>query len=407
MPSNNFDDYEFKNTDKKVSITLKQKKCKIMSPWEVSSFVANLNTYYYKTEVINTIGIALNQGISPNNILIFDESFKLNQTYNYLHNIDCNSNQLQHLYTLGNPIALMPNKKILLMKKIFGYIRKLNEFTRKVNNKYIYRRDIYKLYNTCLSSGKYEVMDVIENVSRALIENITDKRTRKNYNKLIDSLKKDDNKLANDWNDIIEIEETLISNKWSDFNQENKLFKEYFQQFYRTLSFVHRPVVGIIDNETNQITIMCRAHINKEEQKSVTLDLKSISHNSPIKAIFEGGATIYSAITGEKRHKEIHEIRLKREELECKILETQLKTAETDLEIKRLDLYDKKIDTLTNIQKLESGTEIDSIDDISNPYLKNKLDIQNDNLRKKRARLLNNGNFKVDILETRIIDLKA
>ncbi|MFW3441990.1 hypothetical protein ACN9J6_10705, partial [Aliarcobacter butzleri] len=122
-----FDDYKYKRIDKKIEFTLKQEVEKKLSPWELSSFINNFNTYYYKNELLNTIAIALNNGISAENIIIFDESFKLNRIYNKFVNISLKDKNIKYLYTLGKPVSLFPNENIFIINLIFKYFRNINE----------------------------------------------------------------------------------------------------------------------------------------------------------------------------------------------------------------------------------------------------------------------------------------
>lgn len=127
-----FDDYEYKNTDKRIRLAIKQTREKELSPWEISNFVSNFNTYYYQSEVINTIAIALSNKIAPEDIIIFDESFKLNQLHSKLFYLSTEDEDLKNLYHIGNPVSLFPSEEFYVMNLLFRYFRKLNEFLYKI-----------------------------------------------------------------------------------------------------------------------------------------------------------------------------------------------------------------------------------------------------------------------------------
>ena len=110
--ANNFNDYEYKDTKIRIKLKLKQIKEKKLNPWEISSFLNKFNTYYYKAELLNTIAIALNQGIKPENIIILNQSFKLNQQYTKLDFISTTDGDLAYLYYIGLPVSLFPDKNI-------------------------------------------------------------------------------------------------------------------------------------------------------------------------------------------------------------------------------------------------------------------------------------------------------
>ena len=114
----NFDDYKYKDNTKIISLQIKQGREKKLYPWEVSTFLGKFNTYYYKSEVINTIAIALNQGILAENIMVFDKSFNISNQNSKLSYLSLTDSDIKYLYYIGLPYSLLPNKTIYLLNSV-------------------------------------------------------------------------------------------------------------------------------------------------------------------------------------------------------------------------------------------------------------------------------------------------
>ena len=75
---NLFDDAQLKDIKTTVFLGLKSSKNQELSTWEISRYIFDLNTYYYKYEVVNSIALALSNGVKPEDIIVINESFMLN-----------------------------------------------------------------------------------------------------------------------------------------------------------------------------------------------------------------------------------------------------------------------------------------------------------------------------------------
>lgn len=71
-------------SDYRVNLEMKRDGEKLLSSWQISSFIENLSRSYYKNELLNTIESYINKGTDLENIFIIDESFKLNNIYKNL-----------------------------------------------------------------------------------------------------------------------------------------------------------------------------------------------------------------------------------------------------------------------------------------------------------------------------------
>ncbi|WP_133051127.1 hypothetical protein, partial [Ruminiclostridium hungatei] len=110
---NIFEEYNIKDLSNRVSLEFVRDREGLLNPWQISNFIGRLSSYYYKIELINTVALALQYGVKPNSIFILDESFKASQYYNNLYDINLFSDDILHLYNIGKPISLFPNRTIL------------------------------------------------------------------------------------------------------------------------------------------------------------------------------------------------------------------------------------------------------------------------------------------------------
>lgn len=415
-----FDDYKFKNTNKKIVLSLRQINEKVLSPWQISNFVSNFNTYYYKSEVVHTIGIALTEGINPENIIIFDESFKIDRQYSKLSYLSTIDKDLKNLYYLGKPISLFPKTEILVMNLLFKYFRKVNEFLYQTMDAKPLNSDLLNLYyKTFIDKSFYSMLelmkkDVKNTLKKAKIEKSETLKFEELWKEYLESYKT----IEKDLPTIDKIKEHLKNNELDKINFKDALFIKYFKGFYKYISRTQRPVIGVY-NDNHIITILCRAHINKEEANVVTMSLKSITHNSPIAGVFEAGATVYKTINSENREEQLHKLKLEQEQLkvekekinlelmkkDLEFKERQIQNQELDYQIKKLELIEKKISVIEKINnaEIEGSLEIN----IPNPYLKIQIQDLRNNIAQKSLNLMNKNNFGVDFDKTDVIDIRV
>lgn len=414
-----FDDYKYKNTSKKVRFTLRQKEEKILSPWQISNFVNNFNTYYYKTEVIETIIIALKKGIAPENIIVLDESFKIDRQYKKISYISTTDEDLKSLYHMGNPISLYPNDKIILMHMLFKYFRKINESLKIIfKAKKLDVASLHIYYKSYLDKKFDDMLNLIRlDIKECLKESSEEQSQRDTIEKVLIEFEKSFQDYLKNKKNLENIKELLSKNDLTNIDFKDKEFVKYFKSFYKYISHIQRPVVAVY-NSNNILTILCRAHINKNEANAVTMNLKSITHNSPVAGIFEAGATVIKAINDEDRAKQLHELQLKQEDLKVeqeKIKlelmkkdldqkELQYKNQEIEHQIKKMEFVEKKMKFLSMINEIEESAKVDGSK--PNPYLENQIQELRNNINTKNKNLLRRNNFELDYENSHIIDVE-
>lgn len=81
MSINEFDEYEHKNNKERIRIKYNRDSDERLNPWEITNFIDRVSAYMYKIEMLNTIALAINQGVGKKNIFVLDKAYKLNGKY--------------------------------------------------------------------------------------------------------------------------------------------------------------------------------------------------------------------------------------------------------------------------------------------------------------------------------------
>ncbi len=403
----NFDDYKYKDNTKIISLQIKQSREKKLYPWEVSTFLGKFNTYYYKSEVINTIAIALNQGISAENIMVFDKSFNISNQNSKLSYLSLTDSDIKYLYYIGLPYSLLPNKTIYLLNRLFFYFRDINEFLFNHKGKRINRDNLGKLYGKFNTYGFNNMILLLKEYVSDSLTNITlEKSQIALLNKIYDNFNNDYLEYESDEIEIEGFKSSILNNTLTSEDLKNKIYNKYFKDFYYYLNNIQRPFVVVKNESTNILTVLCRGQFNKDDIKSSTLDLKSISHNSPFKAVIKGGIELFRIfIPGDR----LNEIKNKKETID--ILSTTL----NDIDIKKdpqsyneIQLKINKIlkekETLSKIHEVEKLGNTNNVDSLTIKNIKLKLKEEEENNQNKSKNLLSKYNFEADLELTDIED---
>lgn len=404
-----FNDYDYKDTTKVISLQLKQIKEKKLYAWELSNFLGRFNTYYYKAEVINTIAIALNNGIEPENIIIFDQSFKLNQINGRLSYLSSFDKDLKYLYYIGLPISLFPNKKIYALNFLFHYFRRYNEFLYRILNAKTLNADSLSFFFGIYRSNGLEAMflSLKEEVNTCLEKAILSKTEIEFLNTIHTHFEEEIKTYEKDEDTIEDIKNKLRNNDYKGIDFKSDLFSQYFHNFYYLLNNIQRPIVVVNDDSTGMMTMLCRAQFNKTEIMSSTLDLKLITHNSPFKAIINGGVELYRTFIYGDRKVEIESRKNKEKEIQIELQNAEL-SQENELKLQdALEVVIKEKETLIKIKDAEELCNLNNIDKLKIKHILDSLKEQDNKNQSKSKSLLLNHNFEVDLSSSDVYDYES
>ncbi|PKQ89371.1 hypothetical protein CXK86_20180 [Paenibacillus sp. BGI2013] len=281
--------------DKRIEIIFKRPTEELLSPWEISNFINQFSSNYYKNELLISISKAINSGTPVENIFILDDSFKINTSYSKLDVIDLNkASEILYLYHMGKPVSLFPNRKIYSINIIFNVFRTFNEIIYKLIHKRIAKKQLHNFINSPNDKSMLNILSDLKDLAYNLLSksNLREKNNEieKAYGAAVNRI----NKFDDEQIDIDLMQDSFFEKDYALLKNEKykNLESKYFSSFFREFNNNSRPVVGIYYPETNKIQILCVNHINKTKRDSRFLDLKQFSHNSPYEVIILVGTGI-------------------------------------------------------------------------------------------------------------------
>ena len=381
---------------KRIKLKLKSEDSTTLSGWQLQEFIKNVNKGYCKLDIINEISRLINQGEKPENIIIINKSYDINNAYTYLqksNEIDLNKlSTIENLYHLGIPVSMYPNKRIKEIAIIFTLYSKIYTLFNRENIPVISKDKLKEYINVDIDTA----IDTITKDSKSIMsklkmgtENIL-KATNDKLDNIIDESKKELKKYIDNQDNIIKFNE--ISNnelkeiKDSDKELYSKIQSEYYSEFFRLLNSVDRPIVLRYDDKNNKLIVIKKEYMLNDVDSENFLDFKDYSHNSPFVITIIAGATISLILAllyqASKEEKVNDEKAIKNKSIEEKL--------------------DKELEEI--ILELASSSELNQTNEVENQYIKKELDnlknTLNENIEKTlERRCINYNNIVIDIEE--------
>lgn len=374
-------------TNQKIQIFFQRNNDTLLSPWEISHFINQFSSNYYKNELLLSISKALNSNIPPENIFILDDSFNINLSYSKLDIIDLNNTKgVKQLYHLGKPVSLYPNQRIFFINLIFYFFRTLNEIIYRIVHTRISKDCLEKYITPSKDADLKKIISELKDLSYLFLQ----KRGVKDKNEDIENaFKFTMSRIINFEREQIDVEilrKNLDNNDYSSLEQDKykRLESKYFTSFFREFNNNSRPVVGIYYPEIHQMQILCVNHINKTKRDSRFLDLKQFSHNSPYMVEIMVGISIAVPLMKEiKYHFDEYRLKKRKEELDGETAYLNLKLEE---------IY-KKLENITTDKSLTA------IENVENDYIKTKIEgTKNSNDKKINEPIKKYDFFLTDII---------
>lgn len=342
-----------------------------MYPWEIAGFLSRLNTVYYKFELLNSISSALKSGISPRDIFVLDKSLPLYKRYSTLNLLN-ESEAAQVFYPIGLTYPLEPNLEQYsanLLSRMFAIV---NSYLRQNHVQPLRLRYVAEAHEVLLERGldaaENYVIDIALVSAKKSVANAIEKGLKKleiaesDIEKALEKYRKRKAQILDD----LRIVELLSDNERENIFENEKrtdrrraLLLNFFQYFDNTA----RPLVcAKVGN--GKIRVLGRSLVNKREQTG--LEVKEVSRNSPLSAIVEGGIAIVQAVKQEGRTAELHELELRKKQLEIEMMEQQLRGEQLKNDV-------LEIRVVQEFQKLSENTDVHTIAQLPPTFLRGRL----------------------------------
>lgn len=404
-----FDDYAYKNTSQRISLSFVQKRDEPMYPWEIAAFLNRLNTVYYKYELLNSICSALNHGISPSDIFIFDKSLPLYRRYSAMNLLE-ESSASRHFYSIGSPFPLLPNEAIYGFNLMYKVFRTVNSFLYKNHVQPLRTDSIASAYEVLqedgLDAAESYIVDLALERAKRSIEGAKKKKKPKNEISEVDiwqSLEKYQSKKQELLKDLGYVDslnderrEEVILENTKQSRRAASLLLAFFRYFDKTT----RPLVcaRVADGK---FRVLGRSLINKREQTG--LELREATRNSPLKVLIEGGIAAVQAVRRDTREEELHQLEIQKKKIELQQASEKLYRERLLSDRERLinNALEKQLDQFTQ------GTDLRAVDQLQASFIKHQIEKAYKGERRSAGTLMSMQDIVLDADSIKLIDTKA
>lgn len=395
-----FDDYDFKLPEVRIRVKFTQQRDEPMYPWEIAGFLSKLNTVYYKFELLNSISSALKRGISPRDIFVLDKSLPLYKRYSTL-NVLSEGEAAQVFYPIGLTYPLEPNIEQYSANLLSRMFATVNSYLRQSHVQPLRLRYVAEAHEVLLERGLDAAEEYVINIAIVSAEKSVAQAVEKGLKKyqitendllkVLEKYRKRKSQLLDDLRTVEVLSDEERESIFEDGKRTDRrrtLLLNFFQYFENTA----RPLVCAKIGE-GKIRVLGRSLVNKREQTG--LEVKEVSRNSPLSAIVEGGIAIVQAVKQEGRTAELHELEVRKKQLEIEMMEEQVRGEQL-----RNDVLEMKV--VQEFQKLAENTDVHTIAQLPPTFLRGRLAKAYFDESRAADRMLNQQGLTLDRTSIRI-----
>ncbi|MFV9656639.1 hypothetical protein ACNFCK_17205 [Pseudomonas sp. NY15366] len=401
-----FDDYDYKDTSARVRVKFTQLRDEPMYPWEIAKFLKNFNTVYYKFELLNSISSAINHGISPEDIFIFDHSLPLYERYSELDLIS-GGVAAKLFYPIGMPIPLVPSVKVYEFNCLYRIFNTINSF---LTNHRIGRLSLLKLsalYEDLeafgLQAAEGELVKYAYEQAQKSYEAAARRKEKKRqfsdaeFNRALEKYEKYKSQLFLDVEYLNGLDDQQRIDVLTLEGRDNLRLSRLLTSFFVTFEKTVRPLVCARVGD-NQFRVLGRSLVNKNAL--VGLELKEVRRNSPLGALFEGGVAVYQAIQQERRAKEVHEIDMQIKAKELELLDAQIHG-------QKVQNLEHELRLAAQMDSLARQTDISALKEMNDSFVKSRLTLAYGMQHSNASDVLHNHGLRLEHESVALLDVQV
>lgn len=270
----------------KIKINIKGQKKYLYSTRQITQIIDTISETHYKNEVLREIVYSSDDTKNDiKNVIILNESAKINQKYNDIKEEDfqIDSSNLLQIYHKGNPYSLIIDKKIMLMNVTFKIFKELYQHYRENNNKMSIdtkEKLLFELYKI-ITCEKYS-------------ESSIDKFLKQNSSygkKKIKSIKKQVENTVKLY-DKYEIYKSLDSKQKKDDEKYSDV-RRIEKKFLKNFNSLSKPII-YIEKDSNSwkmlgVRMIKEKYFSHSNPKFV--DVNKVEQNSPLVIVLAVSST--------------------------------------------------------------------------------------------------------------------
>lgn len=261
-----------------------------VSSIDSTNLVSQLSSLYYKTALIKSVATFLNQGISPEKLLISPQSLLSTKDIRGVKSVDWVKNA-EILYNTGYLQGAFPDERTVVFKIVADCFRDMNGILHQNGHKKMFSRFLEKVFSVCLNNGFDDGLTCLDKIAFDKIQG-KDNLTMILFNSARENCQNKYDKYMSDKEDLAKLIPLLRGKERCKFNLiQNKLISQYINPFFGSLENKSYPLVFL--NNEGVLNLMCHGHFSKNLSKDAdVIDIRSFSHNSPLEILFNAGASI-------------------------------------------------------------------------------------------------------------------
>lgn len=286
--------------NRRIITKLTSSSDKVLSGWQLQELISLMSSSYYKLDLIREVldGLKLNKSF-----FIMDKSFEINNNYKTIRKNDIwslySKSNVESLYNLGKPIALIPDENVQNIYYVFKYYEKIYTLFGKYKIERIKKSNLRDLINS--ENGIEVLKEIIDKkIDNLKTEKIMKYELKEKTEKIYRDICKEIDNVKNDYATIRTIVENLNDKDFIDeylnTGTNRNVERRYFQRFFTILKRFERPIIFSYDNCSGEIEIIKKQYICNDSENKSFLDVKQYSHNSPFEIIFIGGTILVPMI---------------------------------------------------------------------------------------------------------------
>lgn len=401
-----FDDYDYKNTDKRILMRFVQERDEPMYPWEIAAFLNRLNTVYYKYDLLNSVCSALNHGIAPTDIFIFDQSLPLYRRYAAMNLLN-ERFAAKHFYSVGLPYPLVPSPDIYAYNLLYQAFSTINSFLYRSHVQPLRTDSVAVAYDVLQESGLDSAETQI--VELAIERAAKSAEAAKQYNKdkieigeveiwgALAKYKERKAQLGEDLRYLSGLDDErrleVLSESGRQSRRAAKILLAFFQYFDKTA----RPLV-CARVAPGKFRVLGRSLINKRERTG--LELLEATRNSPLGVLVEGGIAAVQAIRRDGREQELHELEVQKKKI-------QIAREEELLYQERLKTEALQATLAQQLDNFTRNTDMKAVEQLPDSFLKRRIEKAYGVERRNAGTLLYQQDLNLDEKSIKLIDQKV
>lgn len=391
------DDFIYKTKSKRIDLNLISNQEDPIPPIDLTNILRKLSSLYYKTDLLNSIAISINQKVDLEDICLLKKS-QINSLV-VAPNRELNIfRQTELFYRYGSIQSLYFNRELFELSLLFDTIRQTNNLLYQSELKTIYLRSLTDILDQYFKNDFRESLNFLfampseinagqfqrDNPLKRMLKNLQDKVISRHSDYLKDSMQ------------LEKLRHVLESPAVHKLNSsQRELIRNYIDPFFE--SFMNNDFPLVMIREDKEFDILCHYHFSHAGHNNpFFFDFKEVSHHSPILITIGLAISLISPLlVAFHKMLKIEQTYWEKEKAkeEAKALKAQREKQE---------LIEKQLQQLTELtgkysigEKIFDANITDEINKIPSDYYKQKLLRISENIQQEYGNLLKNYNFRI------------